>query len=171
MNKIDKFCNLINSKKYPQRMVSIDETIRLAREIFDDKPMLKPVDLSVLIVSGIDCEFSTNINFTPGTIMVNKLESFSPETRYVHSGWNAPYCRPRMTPFIHASPNGFDSCPLPEGLKIKIYFRDGKASTVYILRDHRTFRFDSDHDIIAFEVLGLADGFCWPWEGDHEHTL
>jgi len=176
MNKLDKFCKLIKDYelqliKYNTPAVLTATAINLAREIFGDEPTLKPVDLSVLIKSSIDCEFSTHKDFPTIQIMINKLESFSPETRYVHNGWNAPFCRPRMTPFIHASPNGFDSCPLPDGLEVIVWWDLELLRTSSTSEETPISRPGLSNlwkNIIAFEVLGLADGFCWPWDVDDE---
>ena len=131
------------------------------------KPKLIPVDLSVLIESGIDCEFS---NETPEfRYSIGKLSAINRVDEYLmsdNSGGLKPFdkCRPRLN-HIHAWQGG--KCPLPKGLKIHIYYRE-KGNTLihdYKVENRWEWRLsDKDSDIIHFEILGLADGYCWPWE-------
>lgn len=168
MNKLDEFCKLIDGCE--SELIDTVTVINLAREIFNDKPTLKPVDLSVLIERGIDCEVDGHDFYNIGPLVdyhsVNRTSTLKQGDLNVIV--NGDRLRPRMTPFIHASPNGFDSCPLPDGLKIKVYFNDGAEVHESSILEWSHIQFMSDCNIIAFEVLGLADGFCWPWEADDE---
>ena len=127
------------------------------------KPTEQVIDLSVLIESGIDCEFSLDNRFW----YVDKLSQILREgySGKVYAEWK--YCRPRMN-HIHAWQGG--DCPLPEGFKVKVWCRDMRKA----LSGNRVTEFnwthdsDSREDIIAFEVLGLADGYVMPWEQDNE---
>ncbi len=129
----------------------------------EDRPKLKPVDLSVLIESGIDCEFGEEEKeWIPGKLHSMRTRSPLYGERYTDT-WNK-YCRPRMN-HVHAWTGG--DCPLPEGLVVSVHTRNG----ILCLREsydtdywgHRN-NADRKWDIIAFEVIGLADGWCWPWE-------
>jgi len=157
MNKLDEFIECIRDRDYVLGRAVADNIVNLAREIFDDKPTLKPVDLSVLINSRIDCEFKYH---EPESFRYKSVEDIKSILSH--------QCKPRMTPFIHACPNGFDSCPLPEGLKINVYFREFK---VMVIHNYNDLDWSHGHglsnEVIAFEVLGLAEGFRWPWDADH----
>ena len=134
---------------------------------FRTKPELEPVDLSVLIESGIDCEFS-DYRATKTIPIIRKLarirKGAGDEAPYVDQAvirWN--YCKPRMN-HIHAWQGG--ECPLPDGVEVKVTFREGTHR-----RGRATTDFNwsystggSDGEIIAFEVLGLMPGHCWPWQ-------
>ena len=55
-------------------------------------------------------------------------------------------------------------CPLPEGLLVEVIRRDGKSMPADI-----SFLWDWSHanessDIIAFKVLGPAEGWKYEWE-------
>ena len=136
------------------------------------KPTKKVIDLSVLIESGIDCEFSDEESF--GLNFLGTLTDQEGRDYHKYSGNSgdgfvryAKYCRPRMN-HIHAWQGG--ECPLPEGFRVKVWFRNGKegdAGGAF----HLNLRWSHEKwesDIIAFEVLGLADGYVMPWEQDDE---
>ncbi len=96
-------------------------------------PEPKKIDLSVLISSGIDCEFwdkdKESQVYPIGTLL--RIEAGT-TTRYIDNlGDSYKHCRPRMNGFIHASPTGWDKCPLPEGFTLKIWNRqmDDRPST------------------------------------------
>lgn len=144
--------------------------------VYRIKTTKKPVDLSVLIGSGIDCEFSVATNFhyektlDGGMIAtrIAKLASITQNNRFhCANGIHSPYCRPRMN-HIHAWQGG--ECPLPEGFVVKPYYRDPNVDPIAkeagVLRWRRDHRAKECYDIIAFEVIGLADGYCYPWECD-----
>ena len=118
------------------------------------KPTKKVIDLSVLIESGIDCEFSLDGE----TWCVDILAIVLNNGRYSgveYSEWN--YCQPRMN-HIHAWPEG--ECPLPEGFEVKVWFRSG-GHTVVTTRSGNYWGINGD--TMCFEVLGLADGYVMPW--------
>ena len=60
-------------------------------------------------------------------------------------------------------------CPLPEGFEVKVWYRDDSRCTDTLMNSgmykntgwvHR----NNGRDIIAFEVLGVVDGYVMPWE-------
>ena len=148
----------------------IGQIIAFAEKHADERPKLKPVDLSVLIESGIDCEFSKDEAFE--YFHIDKLSALG-ETHsdnypsFIRSRTMTRMlcCRPRMN-HLHAWAGG--QRPLPEGVKVKVYLRDDTSTmgdALHMEWDHMKggSRF-SYSDIIAFEVLGLAPGFCWTRE-------
>ena len=128
------------------------------------KTAKKVIDLSVLIDSQIDCEFKDDIGDRTN---FGKLLEITDADTYPYKTGNSradeyAQCQPR-THHIHAWQGG--ECPLPEGFKVKVWFRDGSSD----ISQHNAFIWSHDNlsgDIIAFEVLGLADGYVMPWEQD-----
>lgn len=129
----------------------------------------KSVDLSVLIDSGIDCEFGeANCYIKAG--LENIITYGDGKVAYQARDLGNRYskCRPRMN-HIHAWQGG--ECPLPEGFIVDVWYRDiddetdsdtGRGLATQMQWAHEHY----GNDIIAFEVIGLADGYCYPWECD-----
>ena len=126
-----------------------------------NKPTKKTIDLSVLIDSQIDCEFSEGISWFFSTLKHHSNGVYMDVTSSV---WDK--CKPRMN-HKHAWQGG--ECPLPEGFEVKVWYRDDSRCTDTLLNSgvytntgwvHR----NNGRDIIAFEVLGVADGYVMPWE-------
>ena len=64
----------------------------------------------------------------------------------------------------HIMFNNGGKCPLPEGFEVKLYYRNRCDCTG---SNYTNLRWDNtglDADIIAYEILGLADGYAYPWE-------
>jgi len=139
------------------------------------KPTKKVIDLSVLIDSQIDCEFKDDIS---ERITIGKLQSvydwyISDEYPYKTGNSRADgygQCQPRRN-HKHAWQGG--ECPLPEGFEVKVWYRDDSRCTDTLMNSgvykktgwvHKIY----GRDIIAFEVLGLADGYVMPWEKDND---
>tara|TARA_R110000765_G_scaffold67560_1_gene130480 strand:- start:1064 stop:1459 length:396 start_codon:yes stop_codon:yes gene_type:complete len=127
--------------------------------------MSKVISLSMLIKSGIDCEFKDLNN---DSWVIGKLNDLAADHdgnfKYWklqdHSGCWYDKCRPRMN-HKHAWQGG--ECPLPEGFMVKVCWRNYPANEV--LAGELTWKTTGSwFDIIDFEVLGLADGYVMPWE-------
>ena len=134
------------------------------------KPTKKVIDLSVLIESGIDCEFQSRSTayWVVGKLRHQVSGSKRP-TYHIHRG-NQGFakCQPRMN-HKHAWQGG--DCPLPEGFEVQLWDRYGRDAVRTTasgngLEWHNFNPMSSD--IIAFEVLGLADGYVMPWEQDND---
>ena len=130
------------------------------------KTAKKVIDLSVLIESGIDCEFSDDFSshLTIGTLLrITDCASYPYETGNSKDEVHGE-CRPRMN-HKHAWQGG--KCPLPKGFRVKVWWRDSLCDTITGLADEMNWQDNANpHDIIQFEVLGLADGYVMPWEQD-----
>ena len=137
---------------------------------------LTPVDLSGLVDSGVDCEFSFDQDFI--NPFVGKLKMILPGEAcpYVHAvdGRWWKYCRPRMH-HIHAHQGG--ECPLPEGVKVRVTLRGtapAPAEEELDARDdilQKCWKWRGGYypsDIIQYEVLGCMPGYCWPWDSDRD---
>ena len=142
------------------------------------KPTQKVIDLSVLIESGIDCEFKDKgaKNWHVG----KACKGLYQESLYgTESGEYFEQCQPRMN-HVHAWPEG--ECPLPEGFEVKVWWRSGEESVMNVesvnwnhvdrrprhICEGMSVSNSGGADIIAFEVLGLADDYVMPWEQDNE---
>ena len=134
-----------------------------------NKPAKKVIDLSVLIESEVLCVF-----FDPSTpsSATGKLKKIRGSDAYVSNNRDSSgmpvssrACKPLMN-HIHAWNGG--NCPLPEGFRVDVIFRDGSKG---FNMTTCTLRWTSDGDtldIIQFEVLGLADDYVMPWEVSYE---
>ena len=148
------------------------------------KPTKKVIDLSVLIDSQIDCEFDNGavVEFKRiAKLVAVKVDSVG--TYYSSNHKKAQdyrECQPRMN-HIHAWRGG--ECPLPEGFEVLVVRRDESQSGVMNVESVNWNHVDrrprhicegmsvsnsGGADIMAFEVLGLADGYVMPWEQDNE---
>ena len=143
------------------------------------KPTKKVIDLSVLIESGIDCEFKDKgaKNWHVG----KACKGLYQESLYgTKSGDFFEQCKPRMN-HIHAWRGG--ECPLPEGFEVLVVRRDESQSGVMNVESVNWNHVDrrprhicegmsvsnsGGADIMAFEVLGVADGYVMPWEQDDD---
>ena len=132
------------------------------------KPTKKVIDLSVLIESGIDCEFDDRGN----TSAIAKLETITTSrvdeaSLYISAkGVYWDRCRPRMN-HKHAWLGG--ECPLPEGFMVMPHYRKPLKLRVPVMATDLLWgNWGGDLDIIAFEVLGVADGYVMPWEHDND---
>jgi hypothetical protein len=129
------------------------------------EPTKKIIDLSVLIESGIDCEFEDNSSWEVTTI--GKLYSLDTSNflPYVLGSKQVSfkYVRPRMN-HKHAWQGG--DCPLPEGFIVRVWMRGVKTSSHHIATDLRWSHTGGSLDIIHFEVLRVADGYVMPWESE-----
>ena len=129
------------------------------------KPEKKPIDLSVLIQSGIDCVF------WDGSIGVLSEISSAPQyhmrvgTEKSHGYTPYSECRPRMN-YWHNWQGG--DCPIPEGLAVLVTYRSGREHPIVSgsVIEHRWEHTGSPLDIIAFKVVGVIDTHCMPWELD-----
>ena len=135
------------------------------KDMWRIKPAKKVIDLSVLIDSQIDCEFWDDETDQS----VYKLLSVNcSEYPYATVNESTRFCRPRMN-HIHAWQGG--DCPLPEGFRVKVWFRNTLYAPEYAPDDYLATSITWCHvgdldDIIAFEVLGLADGYVMPYGGE-----
>ena len=122
------------------------------------KPTKKVIDLSMLVGSGIDCEFSDDNDFSCPAI--GDLELISDDyKKRTGSLWK--FCRVRQSPHVHFWGGG-DKCPIPDGLMVtlRILSATGRINP-YTLEDYNSFEWNK---VIGFEILGVADGWRHEWE-------
>jgi len=132
-----------------------------------NKPAKKIIDLIPLLESGIDCEFSDKDHTRVDAMGVLGAidHRVSPnEHPYVNEvdGTAYRYCRPRMN---HTMFHNGGECPLPKGFKLRIYFRGSAVLDKHLYLDRKWLHTDTHFsDVIGYEILGLADGYAYPWE-------
>ena len=124
------------------------------------KPAKKIIDMAHFIESGIDMEFWDDASDSYTNISI--LDSINVGLNYAFVSKISCYkhCRPRMN---HKMYWGGGACPLPEGFRVKVWFREGNAC----IAECEKFRWKHRNlmtDIIGYEILGLADGWAYTWE-------
>ena len=139
-----------------------------------NKPAKKIIDLAPLIESGIDCEFwdddaapfrfisTLELIFRSSAPRPHPLPSngYSSAKDSTYYPWEK--CRPRMN---HKMFHNGGKCPLPEGFKLRIYFRGSAVLDKHLYLDCQWLHTDAHFsDVIGYEILGLADGYAYPWE-------
>lgn len=120
----------------------------------------KPVDLSVLIKSGILCEFDAGEQ----NLWIGKLSRigsgyYSMDMRGACQAM-ASVCRPLMDHW-HSWQGG--ECPLPDGVMVSVLHRKAPSKTLNATGLSWGW-FNKEPDIIQFKVTGLVEGYCWPWD-------
>jgi hypothetical protein len=150
--------------------IGLSPSLSSIRQDWRIKPAKKVIDLSVLIGSGIDCEFRDDIG--ERTNIGKLLEIMNADLHmYPYITGNSPdkyyaQCQPRIH-HKHAWQGG--ECPLPEGFEVKVWLRSGgHTKNIRLVSELIWSHNNISSDIIAFEVLGLADGCVLPWEQDNE---
>lgn len=129
------------------------------------KPEKKIIDLSVVIKSGIDCVFLNPVQFTSGYKFYDKLSCIGNDSIeglfYKDSqGRSFRYCSIRQNQWF-AWLGG--ERPLPEGLNVQVIDRNGSNKSGEPVEFD--WKYKGTHiDIIAFKVLGVADGYKYEWE-------
>jgi hypothetical protein len=130
------------------------------------QPAATAIDLKRLIVSGIDCEFSDHEDFSSKAYA--PLELIDPSAPYPYKsvlGHVYERARPRMNHWHHWQ--GSVKPPLPAGIVVKWLLR-GEQDTVPASVEDLNWGYINDEyssgNIIAFKVIGLAEGYKWPWE-------
>ena len=125
------------------------------------KPKTKIIDMSHLIKSGIDCEFSRGDMWRMLSGLVEVQVNPGSSHHYITTiGQHWKQCRPRMN---HKMFHDGGDCPLPEGFEVEVYFRDGSIQVC----DPTVMAWGQDKhpcDIIGYKIVGLADGWAYPWE-------
>lgn len=118
-------------------------------------PKLQKINMHQCISSKIDMEFSDK-KFTTTYISVGKLNQIQDGVKpfVLSQGHTFNHCRPRMN-HIHACPDGFDKCPLPEGFIINLW--NNKGGKVWAGNSSGCDR--NWGYIIMFEVVGIVDGY------------
>lgn len=151
-------------KDYGDYVATLDSAMlspnfeKWCRERF--KPTKKVIDLSVLIESGIDCEFSDSYETGLFISKLSRQNGPSEEYRYYDgegTSWNE--CQPRMY-HIHAWLHR--NCPI-EGFVVRAWFDKEDFTTV-----DTSFNIINWNNVIWVEFLELEDGYVMPWEQDNE---
>jgi len=126
--------------------------------IKEDKPTKKVIDLSVLIESGIDCEFSDSGD---KNWHINKVaEGIYRYSLYgTELGEYFEHCRPRMN---HKHAWLHNNCPI-EGFVVRAWTVKEDFLTV-----HTSSNSIDWSKIMYVEFLEVEHGYVMPWEQDNE---
>jgi len=119
----------------------------------------KIIDMSCLVGSDIDCEFYSNVD---DEWKISKLTKMHNQGFQYLDSTNSYKSKCRVRQDHWHSWQGGDKCPLPEGLDCKFKFRglhDAEGYSHSVNSDNSWQHTDSDLDIIAFKVLGIAEGY------------
>lgn len=140
------------------------------------KPEDKAVDLQPLIHSGIDCEFGDaedNLyfigplgGFSIDPDVVHRYNPCREQTNFKPQAKPFRYCRPRMHHWHFLEPG--KGKPIPAGLLVEFITRDGTEHDRIDAHKLNWVASNQVYDIIAFKIVGVAEGFCWPWETETE---
>ena len=128
------------------------------------KPEEIAVDMSVLVKSGVDCEFSDYPSFVLSSI--GKLISINTDLHCTYpftgaQGSTFKYAKPRMN-HLHAWTGG--ECPLPKGVLVAALLRDNNpvlAHPCQALEWGDVGQGRDPSDIIGFRVTGLEAGYVY----------
>ena len=127
------------------------------------KPEKKIIDLSKMVGSDILCEFSNSGN----QWSINKLTEIDEDQGYYYyDSYDYFYKCRIMQDHFHSWQGG--ECPLPEGLIVEIRYidhLDGEYTEIEekIVKNYQMIDWSM---VIAFKVLGAADGYCYEWESE-----
>lgn len=118
------------------------------------KPEPIKIDMSVCIESGIDCEFA----YADGDYgcLYGKLAAIADGYFHLNNKTRNTYtgCRPRMN-HIHASPDGWDKSPVPDGFKIVVW-DNYNNKTNWVIGDSDFLKWEN---VAMFKVTGIQEGF------------
>lgn len=129
------------------------------------KPKLKPVDMSVLIDSGVYCRFSNHEGSLDEKGFNSLLKICNPSTSYLYQSNQSTYrfCKPR-TDYWFSAVNFTDV----EKLIDRLHDAGFKVTVNRIMVSYGESFIGggvSPGGINAFKIEPeLRDGFCWPWE-------
>jgi len=133
------------------------------RENWRIKPALKVIDMSVMIGTGLDCEFwdaFIHLNCM-GRLTHKSKEAYRPYC--LNGGTDYAHCQPRMTPYIHFWSGG-GTCPVPEGFDVRLHIR--KGHNIKYRHGHHAWEskarisdISDISDIIGIEFIGIKDGY------------
>ena len=130
------------------------------------KPVKKVIDLSCIVGSDIDCEFE---NYA-GIWVISNLKEISNDSVLEYRGnlgYLADKCRIRQGKWM--SWQGGDK-PIPEGLNVQFRMIDSGELTGYITPYYQKGAPVIDwNEVIAFKVIGPAEGFKYEWEDDNDN--
>jgi len=119
------------------------------------KPEPKKIDMSVAISSGIDCESSHLMGDRETWLPCGKLLEINEYQEYYTEEAPARTCRPRFN-HIHASPVGWQSCPVPEGFIVKTWSYDLHKCWVSTKSNYLELDWSK---VQMFEVTGIQEGW------------
>ena len=137
------------------------ETVDALLHSWRIKPAKKIIDMAHFIESGIDMEFWDDASDSYTNISILDSINVGLNHAFVSKLSCYKHCRPRMN---HKMFHDGGDCPIPEGFTLRLYFRDEAPIVDDIHEGYNWIHCGSSNDIIGYEILGLADGWTYPWE-------
>ena len=131
--------------------ISAESLYQFGKEIAEKlEPELKPVDMSMLIGSGVDCAFSDDLRDLDTEEAFAFLGKVNQESMRFLTTENYPfnYCKPRMNYWFSA--DNFDDVD-------DLLTRLNKAGFEIILKS-------TADGIVSFMIKDKKADRCWPWE-------
>jgi len=118
-------------------------------------PVLKVIDLTPLIESGLDCEFWND----KAEKFIGKLLNNGSEDGHASDVAEEffDHCQPRMAPYVHYWGGG-DACPVPEGFVIQVEWYDTLMHG-FNENGFPNYSVFNWAEIVAFRILRVADGY------------
>ena len=128
-------------------------------------PKIKKIDLSMMVGSDIDMEFGKAHKVQYHINKLLRIDSYNKFLTVKGEVWDK--CRIRQDHWHFRQDrwhywNGISNCPLPEGLIVNFICREEGLATVHKHCDYKNWVWKDvpdDGDIIAFRVLGAAEGW------------
>lgn len=125
------------------------------------KPKQKVINLDEMVGSDIDMEFSnfaSSIDDDDSERLwyTSQLINIHHNGNYMYPNGCAERCRIRQD---HPHANIWPECPLPEGLKVGVYYKDGGVSGIITNYLDVNWR-----DVSRFYVYCPADGWKYEWQ-------
>ena len=126
------------------------------------KPKVQKVDMSVLVNSGVLCEFTDFDEFPDDSSAVGFLLRISATANtfpYGGKNVNWRHCRPALGYWHYWT--GGDTCPVPEGVDYEVQLRSTGTKSEEGCHGLGWGHIGGNVDIIAWRAIGLLDGWKW----------
>lgn len=151
----------LTAKPHFNNLQEISDNLRQAFGTTNYKPSVAPVEVVEDKVIDMSAFVGTGVLIRGGrTRAIRPIDKITIEGQFYHNGLNFNDCEALMN-YRHAWSGG-DKCPIPEGFKLRIHYRSSGyaffAGDEYC-NDKKWIYKAKDSDIIAFEILGVADGY------------
>lgn len=139
---------------------SVLSVFKLGQRISEQlEPEIKKIDISKFVASAVLMEFwdYRGGNMSLGHLKALKNNACLCDMMPLSLIW-FENCRPKLN-HVNAWLGG--ECPLPDGLIVKFYLRSGEILKSKVDNTIMWGNTGNSGNIIAFEIIGLADGWEW----------
>jgi len=137
-----------------------DSCSQFYTDCFEPKPVKEVIDLTMMIGSNIDMEFSQSELSNQYVGLLKEITNN--DIFYVMPTRDAyKRCRIRQDHW-HSWPGGEN--PLPKGLEVILEYQDKSTTKTSRHTDSINWHRDSVNCIRAFKVIRVAEGYRYEWE-------